>query len=113
MKSLTVSETCRKRSSLNRSSFFGASSLGDVPEAPDPAHAPALDLLRLRVPLEDPAVLEFHHVKAHVLGRIVQGLDLCCEMVGIFQLVQNEQQDRFVVPAGQDFRLGMFQSRLN
>ena len=50
--------------------------LGDVAEAPHPADDVAVDPLRLRVALEDPAVQELEHVVALGVGLGVELLDL-------------------------------------
>ena len=63
---------------------------GDVAEAPDPAHRPAVDRLRLGVAFEDPAVLELQRVEAGGLRLGVQLPHLGEESLSVLQLIQDE-----------------------
>ena len=64
----------------------------------------AVDQLRLRVALEDAAVLELEHVEALGMRAAVQLLDLGEEPIGIDELVEHEGQ-RLVIVARLDDRL--------
>ena len=79
-----------------------ALALGDVAEAPDPAHGPAAQALGDRVALEDPPVLAFEDVEALGVRLPVELVDAGHERRGVLELVQHAGHGPLVVPGFQD-----------
>jgi hypothetical protein len=71
--------------------------LGDVAEAPDPAHDSAVDPLGLGVAVEGASVEEVDHVVALGFGLGVEVLDLGQERLGIAQLLDHAREGPLVV----------------
>ncbi len=81
---------------------LGANAGADVAEAPHPPDDPALDVLRLRVALEDAAVLEGQHIEALRVRIGVELLHLLDEAVGIAQLREHVRDGQRVVARVED-----------
>ena len=74
--------------------------LGDVPEAPDAADDPRLDLLGFRGPLERPAVLEGDDVGALPRRMGIQPVHLGQEFAGVGELGEDVIEKGRVLPRG-------------
>src|SRR5439155_4089827 len=74
----------------------------DVAEAPDTPDDGSADSLRLRVALEDPAVLEFEPVIALGFGASVELADFLDEPLRVLQLIEHEREGLVVLAGRHD-----------
>ena len=77
--------------------LFGARSLRDVPEAPDPSSGASLHQLRLREALEDPAVAECEDVDALGFGGRIEFPYLAEKGFGVRELLGDESERLLVL----------------
>ncbi len=83
---------------------FGALSLGDVPEAPDPSRGASLQALGPREALEDPAVAKCEDVHALRLGGRIEFPYLPEKGFRVRELLDYEGERPVVVMCLQDLR---------
>src|SRR5467141_1343564 len=84
--------------------FLGAAVFGHVAEAPDPADRLPLDELGPGIAFEDAAVPELDGVETLLAGNRIERVHLVAELLGVFQLIEDEIEGVLVLPGGEDLR---------
>jgi len=84
--------------------FLGTAVLGHVAEAPDPPDRLPLDELGPGIALEDAAVPELDGVETLLAGIRIERVHLVAELLGVFQLIEDEIEGVLVLPGGKHLR---------
>src|SRR6266581_5434361 len=84
--------------------FLGVAVFGHVAEAPHPAYRLPLDELGPGIAFEDAAVLELDGVETLLAGIRIERIHLVAELLGVFQLIEDEIECVLVLTGGEDPR---------
>src|SRR6266851_5709943 len=84
--------------------FLGVPVLGHVAEAPHPADRLSLDELGPGIAFEDAAVLELDGVETLPAGIRIERIHLVAELLGVFQLIEDEIERVLVLTGGENLR---------